>query len=109
MTTKPIDFDAITAACERLDAAGLTDAAEAIRMLDESREEALKHVHEFAVSANHLAFHRAELRAYAQWLERRIGGNAEDLRREALLHEDMQRYMAASDPKRELAGAVDAR
>ena len=100
---KPIDFEAITAACEHLDSNGMKAAADAIRALDESREEAIEQRWEFMVSTNHLAFHRAELRAYAQWLERRIGENADDLRRKALLHEDMQRYLAASDPKRAAA------
>lgn len=106
---KPIDFGAITAACEHLDNTGMKAAADAIRALDESREEALEQRWEFTVSTNHLAFHRAELRSYAQWLERRIGENADDLRREAEVHKDMQQYLAASDPKRAAAEAVDAR
>lgn len=111
MTAKtPIDFEAITAACEYLDNNGMKAAADAIRALDESREEALEQRMEFMVSANHLSFHRAELGAYARWLERRFGvQDVDGLRREADLHEDMQRYLTATDPKRAAAKAVNAR
>lgn len=103
---KPIDFEAITAACEHLDNNGMKAAANAIRALDESHNEALDERTEFLVSANHLAFHRAELGAYARWLERRLGVEDVDaLRVEAQLHEDMQRYLVATDPKRAAAKA----
>lgn len=45
---KPIDFEAITDACEHLDNNGMNIAADAIRALDESRDELMGLVGEYA-------------------------------------------------------------